>query len=517
MIRQHLKETFTTLFETSPFSGDEPVVIEPPKNPEWGDFATPLAFTLARRLKRAPKQIAEDLADYFNAESAGAWTVEPMNGFLNITLADDGLFKLFSSLSTTPHVFPAVSGQTNLEYVSANPTGPLHIGHGRWAVIGSVLANLLKYVGTDVSQEFYVNDAGNQIALFRESVAAAKAGEDIPENGYHGAYIATLTEADDPLTAMLTAQKKTLAAVGVTFDTWFSEKTLHESGVIQQTLDDLLESGDAYKSEGAIWFKSSKYGDEKDRVLVKSDGATTYFLADIAYHADKLGRGFDRLINIWGADHHGYVPRVSAAIQSLTHKDPSPLTVVIGQLVSLKRDGQPVRMSKRTGEMITLDEVVEEIGADATRYFLIHKGQDTPLDFDLDLAKKKSSENPVFYIQYAHARLCTVLAKLGDASADDTTPVSLDDRALEPKERALFLYGLQLYDELWLASQNLNPAKVAHYAFDLAKHFHHFYEACPVMKAEPSVQAQRRVMLIQTRFILQTCLDILGISAPESM
>ena len=420
----------------------------------------------------------------------------------------------FLILAVTPYEFPKSVGRFNLEYVSANPTGPLHIGHGRWAVIGSVLASLMQYVGADVRTEFYVNDAGNQINLFKSSVESVKNDEPIPENGYHGSYISDLSNSDkDPLELMLIIQKETLSRIGVNFDLWFSEKSLHDSNSLKRTLDILLESGDAYKKDSAIWFKSTAYGDDKDRVLVKSDNSMTYFLADIAYHRNKLERGFTHLINIWGADHHGYVPRVKAALSALLSRSNCPLTVIIGQLVSLRRDGQPVRMSKRTGEMITLDEVVDEIGVDATRYFLIHKSQDTSLDFDLTLAKSQSSDNPVFYIQYAYARICTLLSKFDKSSLPELAKLT----SLHKSERNLITLSLQVYDELWLASKNLNPSKVAHYVYDLAKSFHYFYETCPIHSAADNLKSQRYTVLVQVQYVIGICLDILGITKQESM
>lgn len=512
MIKDNIRQVLMQSLETLNFVVDGTLLIEKPKHDSHGDFSTNVSFMLTKTLKKSPKYIAELLCDTFNKEVKGSFRFEPLNGFINIYVSDTWLWDHFVNMAQKPN-FDVGDKKILLEYVSANPTGPLHIGHGRWAVLGSALSNLLGYVGYTVLSEFYVNDAGNQVTLFNESVKAMKEGISIPENGYHGSYIYDLAQQDtDPVKQNMDGQKSILKRVGVDFDCWFSEKTLHDSGEIEQALTSLKNKGFTYISDAALWFKSTEFGDEKDRVLVKADGTYTYFASDIAYHYNKIRRGFNSLINIWGADHHGYVARVKAAVRALLGDQYEVVfTIMIGQLVSLMREGEPVRMSKRTGEMISFEEVIDEIGVDATRYFLVDKSPDTHVEFDLDLAKKKSSENPVFYIQYAHARICSVFRKIKLESCA-VNLVQLDE-----KERTLVKHCILFYDDIYEASQQLAPYKVAAYAFNLARCFHHFYEVCPILKGDKEMQAQRLTVLKHVQFVLVECLGILGLSAPESM
>ena len=490
------------------------ILLELPKNAGYGDYATNIAFSLTKEWRMSPQQAAEKLCDAISThpEFANRVLFNVQNGFINLRLTDAFLW----SHQNQPIQFPETQESTLLEYVSANPTGPLHIGHGRWAVLGSTLFNLLSYVGIPVKSEFYINDSGNQIVKFYNSVDAARKGEAIPEDGYHGAYIQDLAASEkDPLQANLDHHKETLLKLGITFDAWFSEKTLHESGEVMSTIEQLKKANMTYENEGALWFKSSEFGDDKDRVLIKAGGALTYFAVDIAYHQDKVKRGFSRLINIWGADHHGYVNRVRAGVAALFGKEflvESHFHIMIGQLVSLMRGGEPVRMSKRTGDMITLDEVIDEIGSDATRFFLVNKGPDTHIEFDLELAKTKSAENPVYYIQYAHARLSGILKKI-----TQKPDAVLATTELNPTERQLLLHALQMSDVLWEAAQHLVPHRVAQYAFQMARYIHLFYETCPIAQADPKDQEKRLLILTTAQKTLAEALSILGISAPTEM
>lgn len=489
--------------------------IEIASNTTYGDYASNVALQLAKTLRNNPKLLAQEWADSFSKNDSSPFIFSALNGFLNIKLTDPFLATLILEKTEQPIRFSPQTQPLLLEYVSANPTGPLHIGHGRWAVLGHVLENLLKTVGYSVDTEFYINDTGNQIALFYESVNAAKAQKSIPENGYRGHYIYELAAAEkDPLQSNIDSQKAVLDRLGVQFKTWFSEKSLHDSGAVKATLDTLKKSPHTYTQDGALWFKSTDFGDDKDRVLIKADGNVTYFLVDLAYHQNKIEkRGYTRLINIWGADHHGYVQRVRAGIIALCgeqFQSPEKFKVLLGQLVNLYRNGEPVRMSKRTGDMISLEEVVEEIGSDASRYFLIEKNPDSPIDFDLEVAKKTTFENPVYYIQYAHARICSILAKVPFVLTE--TPASFSE-----SERTLILTCLHLEDELLEAAQAQAPYRIAHYTLELAKAFHAFYEKCPILKAPPAEQAQRLRIIKLTQKTLQICLTILGISAPEKM
>lgn len=513
MIKQYIKDKLLVAL-SSQLPETISLFLENPKHENHGDYALTVAFQLAPLLKKSPIQIAVDLSSHLSSQEQLNTMFEffPINGFINIRLKD----AFFEDLLLNPMVYkPRETEKVCLEFVSANPTGPLHIGHGRWAVLGSVLSNILSFVGYKVENEFYINDAGNQIDLFYKSVEAIKQGVDIPENGYHGDYIRSLAhQQEDPLLLQLEQQKGVLKTLGVSFDTWFSEKELHKSGAVEDALSSLKTVGWTYEKDGALWFRSSDLGDSKDRVLVKADGKLTYFAVDIAYHFNKLGRHFDRLINIWGADHHGYVSRVKAAVKALKSDidlDTS-FIIIIGQLVNLLRDGEPVRMSKRTGDMISLEEVIDDIGVDATRYFLVSKSSDTHIEFDLELAKKKSAENPVYYIQYAHARICTLLLKVGNIDSNNTT---LD--AFLPEERILLCKLIQFYDEVELAAVQYAPYKLAQYAYDLSKLFHSFYEACPVASASDSEKYKRYLIVNFVQSTLVQCLTLLGISAPDSM
>ncbi len=493
----------------------ESIVIEYPKNPDHGHFATTVAFGLAKALRQAPVAIANRLAEA--APERPEWSgirVTPLNGFINFRLSDSLLWEWSSQPVFS--LIPLVTDPKRilLEYVSANPTGPLHIGHGRWAVIGSCLASLLRAVGHEVSTEFYVNDAGVQIRNFRNSVGAVAAGLPVPDDGYHGSYIRDLVGAADPVDAMQAQQRDTLARIGTQFDRWFSEQTLH-SGAVESGIRRLRELGVIDDRDGAVWFRSTEFGDDKDRVLIKQDGTYTYFAVDIAYHADKLDRGYDQFINIWGADHHGYVSRVRAATQALgglQWADPTRFTIIIGQLVSLLKGGEPVRMSKRTGEMVTLDEIVDEIGPDAVRFYLAMKSPDTPIEFDLDVAAAQSAENPVYYVQYAHARICAVFRKL---ALDPPTHAELSE--LNDSERQVLLACLQYHDEVLGAARAMAPNRLVGFLIELARAVHGMYEASPILKATPALQSQRLFVLDRARQCLQAGLSLLHISAPQHM
>lgn len=492
------------------------VALEEPKNPEHGDYATNIALRLTKKLKKSPKIIAQELIEKIQPTTSD-FIFSEINGFINIRINDARLWNELDKITPNygkPNLDIERSRNAQiekilLEYVSANPTGPLHIGHGRWAVIGDILARVLAYGGHDITKEFYINDAGNQINNFVDSVNAVKNGLPIPEDGYHGAYISELAASDDPVQAMLSQQKETLKNIRSEFDNWFSEKTLHQSGAIEKTLDALRAKNAVYENEGALLFRSTDFGDDKDRVLIKSNGEKTYFTADIAYHQNKLARGFTRLINIWGADHHGYIARVRAAIKALGGGE--PLQVILGQLVNLFRDGEPVRMSKRTGEMITLQEVVDEIGVDATRYFLAMRSPDTALDFDLGLAKKQSNDNPVYYVQYAHARICSILRQ-----SIPELPETVFAK-LEPSERILILKLIHLPEEISEIAQTYNIHRLCSYAQELAALFHNFYHECKVISEDKQTTANRMKLIRSVQIVLKIILDLLAITAPEKM
>ncbi|MDR2428183.1 MAG: arginine--tRNA ligase [Candidatus Margulisbacteria bacterium] len=529
-----VRQEIQTIFAQAIGNG-EPAPLEEPKNLDYGDYATNIALHLAKPLKKAPKVIARELASKLAAQTAD-FIFSEINGFINIRVSDrrlfqelakitpdygkpdpDMLFAPFGSAQGAPPTAPRRQ-KILLEYVSANPTGPLHIGHGRWAVIGDVLARTLVYCGQQVTREFYINDAGGQIANFVDSVQAVRQNQPVPENGYHGAYIQELAKlAADPVQTMLDQQKATLQNIRSEFDSWFSEKTLHESGAVDSALEilrrkNLLYTG-ANEYTGALVFRSTDFGDDKDRVLVKSNGEKTYFTADIAYHQNKLDRGFDRLINIWGADHHGYIARVRAAIEALTGRK-NVLQVILGQLVNLFRGGAPVKMSKRTGELITLQEVIEEIGVDAARYFLAAARPDTALDFDLELAKKQSNDNPVYYVQYAYARICSILRQ---AEIPRGQVMASPPDKLETAERMLILKMIRLPEEIETIARNYAIHRLCAYAQELAALFHNFYHECRVISEDIQTTARRLQIIQAAQTILKIIFDLLAVKAPEKM
>ncbi|MBM3269640.1 MAG: arginine--tRNA ligase [Candidatus Sericytochromatia bacterium] len=523
------------------------VQVERTRNPAHGDYASNVAMTLARPARRAPAQIAAAIAGRLECDGLLARVDVAAPGFLNVTLAEDAL---------TARVREVLAGgaaygrsqvgrgeRIVLEYVSANPTGPLHVGHGRWAVLGSSLASLLRWAGFTVHEEFYVNDFGNQLQNLGKSLYYRVHGLPLPEGAtdlYAGAYVEEAAEAarktipdlpglseaaqverlaDFGRDYFIAQQEAVLERLGANFDHWFSERDLHRSGEVAQALDLLKERGEIEEREGALWLLSSKYGDSEDRVVVRSDGRPTYLAADIAYHWDKLRRGHQRLINIWGADHHGYVARMKAAIAALGH-DAASLEVLLGQLVKLFRGGEEVRMSKRAGNIVTIDEVVDEVGVDATRYFLVARSADTQIDFDLDLAVKESADNPVFYVQYAHARICSIW-RMGqeqgllpaDLGAVDLAPLA------HPDERKLMLDLAQFPDEVAAAAVAREPHRITRYAQELATDFHQFYTNCRVLnEAQPALTAARLALVAASRTVLANALSgILKISAPERM
>lgn len=521
------------------------VVLEVPPQKEFGDFATNFAMQAAKSLRCNPRAAAEAVVDRIDcpyierAEIAGP-------GFINLYLRPDWVYKLLRAILDEGDDYGSIRQEhpekIQLEYVSANPTGPLHVGHGRGAAVGSSLANLMKAAGYDVTREYYINDAGNQIENLALSVNARYLSLlgvecEFPENGYHGTDITEtaqriahiygdkflkLKEAERlqafktlALKEKLAALKEDLQAFNVDFDVWFSERTLHEEGCIKAACDFLCEKGYMYEHEGALWLKSTEYGDDKDRVVIRENGVPTYLAADIAYHRNKFERGFDHVINLWGADHHGYIARMKAAVGSLGYR-PEQLEVLILQMVSLYRNGEPVKMSKRTGQSVTLNELIEEVGTDAARFFFIMRSIDSQLDFDLTLATEKSSENPVYYVQYAHARICSILRQIEEEkiSVDESAPLT----SLREEVETTLIKKLGEYPELVAgAARERAPHRIAHYLYDLAGLFHSFYNQCRILGVEPEAQQARLLLVIAVRRALRHALAILGISAPERM
>lgn len=540
------KAALTAMEKGTVKEGELPeVLLEVPPQKEFGDFASNFAMQSARSLKCSPRVIAQAVIDNLDcayiekAEIAGP-------GFINFYLKTNWLSDLFANIVKAGENYGNLTAPTDekiqIEYVSANPTGPLHVGHGRGAAVGSSLANLMKAAGYNVTREYYINDAGNQINNLAASVNARYLeafGIDVefPENGYHGHDIIDTAERikriygdkflhmDEAerieqfrtiaLKEKLAALKEDLEAFNVTYDVWFSEQTLHDANKIKEACDYLTERGYMYEKDGALWLKATEYGDDKDRVVIRDNGVPTYFAADIAYHRNKFERGFDRVINLWGADHHGYIARMKAAVGALGY-NPDQLEVLILQMVSLYRNGELVKMSKRTGQSVTLNELIEEVGTDAARFFFVMRSIDSQLDFDLTLATEKSNENPVYYIQYAHARICSIFRQLKEAGIEEAADADYS-LLTEPTEAEL-IKKLGEYPEL-IASAAKERAvhRVAHYVHELAGLFHSFYNQCRILGVDPELQQARIKLVKATQHVLSHALNILGVSAPERM
>ena len=525
-------------------TGELPEVsLEVPPKKEFGDFATNFAMQSAKIFRTSPKKIAEEIKSRLDAnfiekvEIAGA-------GFMNFYLKSDVIYSELKNIYDAENFgqLPPKNNPTiQVEYVSANPTGLLHVGHGRGAAAGSAIVNILRAAGYNVESEYYINDAGNQMENLAKSVNARYLellGQTVefPEDGYHGADIIDTTKKiierdgdkylslpeDERLKIFqdlayadkLAELKKDLAAFRVEFDTWFSERTLHPEK-INDAIKVLRDKGEIYEKDGALWLGSEKYGDDKDRVVVRDNGVPTYLAADIAYHKNKFERGFGTLINLWGADHHGYIARVKAAMTALGF-DADKLKVLLLQMVSLYRGGELVRMSKRTGESITLRELMEEVGTDAARYFFLMRSIDSQLDFDLDLAKKQSSENPVYYIQYAHARICSIFRQAEEVGLklDDAPKFSMMTTAAEiDLINKIFEYP----EEIEKAALEFAPQRIARYAYDLAAQFHSFYRDCRILGVDVELAKARLGLIKVTAHAIKHALNLLGVSAPTSM
>lgn len=526
-------------------AGDLPdIVLEVPPKKEFGDFSTNFAMQSARVFHKNPRQIAEELTKRLS----GDWldhTQIAGPGFLNFYLKGNVLYDSFQTILQAGDTFGQLPKKTapkiQVEYVSANPTGPLHVGHGRGAAAGSALVNLLRVAGFPVQSEYYINDAGNQMNNLARSVNArylellGKSVE-FPEDGYHGQDIIDTAQRiidkngdkylnmsenerleifrDLAYVEKLATLKEDLASFNVTFDNWFSERTLHPEAV-QAAVKILKDNGNIYEKDGALWLKSTAYGDDKDRVVIRDNGVPTYLAADIAYHHNKYERGFDRLINIWGADHHGYVCRVKAAMQALGH-DASKLTVLLLQMVALFRGGELVKMSKRTGQSVTLNELMEEVGTDAARYFFLMRSLDSQLDFDLDLAKKKSNDNPVYYIQYAHARIHSIFRQAAETGLKLSEKPELS-LLVDESEIDLIKKIEEYPEEIERAAKDYAPQRIARYSYDLASLFHSFYNKCRIMGVETKLAEARLALVTVTAHVIKHSLGILGVSAPERM
>jgi arginyl-tRNA synthetase len=523
------------------------VAIERPRNRAHGDYATNIALRLAKTAGMPPRAVAELVAEELRAQP-GIDTVEVAGpGFLNITLAKSALGQIAVRAVAAGDAYgrtDVLAGQRiNLEFVSANPTGPIHIGGTRWAAVGDALARLLQASGAEVTREYYFNDAGAQIDRFARSLQAAAVGQPVPEDGYAGAYIDDiaaqvvaaepgLLERDDAeqlavfraggVELMFAEIRSSLADFGVAFDVYFSERTLHESGALDKALARLREQGHVVEADGAVWLRTTDFGDDKDRVLIKSDGEPTYFAADCAYYLDKRSRGFDKVVIMLGADHAGYVGRYKALVAAMGDDPEEHLEILLGQLVNLVRDGEPVRMSKRAGTVVLLADLVEAVGPDAARYALARSSVDQQIDLDLDLWSRKSNDNPVFYVQYAHARIASVLRNAADLglALGEASDVDVAELA-HPRESDLLRAIGEFPRVLAGAAELRAPHRVARYLEELAGTYHRFYDSCRVLPRgdeEAGPQNTARLWLCAaTATVLRNGLTVLGVHAPERM
>jgi len=518
-----------------------PSLDRPPK-PELGDYSSNAAMLLAAPLGENPRAVAERLRAELERDLGGSGSLERIEvagpGFVNFFLSDAWYQRALTALvAAGEDLGPAPTASPErvlVEFVSANPTGPLHVGGGRHAAYGDALVRLLEAVGHEVEREYYVNDAGAQIDRFAASIAARMTGVEPPEDGYAGEYVAELAtrvagEGIDPadtkalgrrgVELMLEEVRGTLERFGVRYDTWFSEGDLYERGEVEAALADLDKRGHTYRHEGALWLRTTAFGDDKDRVLIRANGEPTYLAADVAYHWDKLQRGFGRLIDVLGADHHGYVARVRAAIEALGAA-PESFEALIMNLVHIVEGGERAQMSKRSGDFVSLDELLDDIGVDATRWFMLWRSHETTVDLDLELARSQSSENPVYYVQYAHARIASILRKAG--AAGEEAGAGLDPEApgapIEPSERALIKRLLEFPDEVRESAARRAPHRICAYSTAVAADFHAFYRDCQVVGAEgEGVERSRLALCLSTKRTIAAALGLLGISAPERM
>jgi arginyl-tRNA synthetase len=525
----------------------EATTVERPRNPEHGDYASTLALQLGRKAGVAPRELAAALAEELGARP-GIKSVEIAGpGFLNIRLdaAAAGVLArdIVLAAGEYGHTDRLADQRINLEFVSANPTGPVHIGGVRWAAVGDALSRLLRAAGADVGTEYYFNDAGSQIDRFARSLYAAAKGEPVPEDGYGGAYIgeiaeAVKAEAPDVLSLderaalevfrvegvklMFAEIKASLAQFGVHFDTYFNEKDLHERGELDEALNRLREQGHIYENEGATWLRTTEFGDDKDRVLRKSDGDWTYFAADCAYYLDKRKRGFDRIVIMLGADHHGYIGRMRAMAACFGDDPDTNLEILIGQLVNLVRDGEPVRMSKRAGTVVTLEDFVDALGVDAARYALARYSSDSTIDIDIDLWTRATRDNPVYYVQYVAARTANVACNAADVGLTRGEPAGFHPELLSHEKENELLKALGEYPAVVASAAELRePHRVARYLEEVAGAYHRFYDRCRVLPVgdEPITDLQRARLWLNdaTRTVIANGLGLLGVSAPERM
>jgi len=523
-------------------------VVEVPKDKAHGDLATNAAMQLTRLAKRNPRQIAEAILEHLDRKSAMIESAEVAGpGFINFRLDKSYLYPVIGEVLRAGENYGRVNigggRKVQVEFVSANPTGSLHLGHARGAAVGDALCNVLDFAGYDVTREYYINDAGAQVTNLAKSIEARYRQQlglaaELPEDGYYGEDIIgfakelaeregdrLLSLPDDErlrffreygLTRELEKIRRDLGRFRVRFDNWFSETSLYETGQVEAAVEALRERGMVYEEDGAVWLESTRFGDDKNRVLVKQDGTYTYLTPDIAYHRDKFRRGYDLLINIWGADHHGYIPRMKAAMAALGH-DPDRLVVLIAQMVSLYQNGEKVKMSKRTGKAVTMEDLMDEVGVDAIRYFFTMRSMDSHLDFDMDLAVSTSNDNPVYYVQYAHARICSIFRQAAEQGiAVDHDKADLTRLTAEAEFELLRKLG-ELPREVADAAESHAPHRIIRYVYELASMFHSYYKAERVITDDAAQTGARLALMAAIRIVIANVLRLIGVSAPERM
>ena len=555
-VQRELAELFRDALERAATAGalalDPDAIPEPalerPRLAEHGDWATNVALALARAAKAAPRTVAEAMVAHLKTPDWVEAVEVAGPGFVNVRLAhrwfEDLVRRVLSAGAGFGRIDLGGGERVNVEFISANPTGPLHVGNARLGPTGDALANLLAATGHWVEREYYLNDTGTQIELLGASVEAAylrRLGRpaEPPVDGYKGSYIGELAGqlaaeqgtapadldaaerrawiAEWAYRRMLELIKRTLARLGVTFDVWFSERTLHESGAIDAAVAELRERGVVEDRDGAVWLRSTLFGDDKDRPMIRSNGEPTYFGKDVAYYRDKRARGFERLIFLWGADHHGYVPRLRAVVRAFGDPE-GTAEFVIGQLVSLVRAGEPVRMSKRAGDIVTVDDLIDEVGKDAARYTMLRFSVDTPMEFDIEAVTRQSMDNPVYYVQYAHARIASVIRQAGEVGFTPDPPEAADLSLLEHPLEQVLLRRIAGYEEtVVLASTQRAPHRLTRYLEELAAAFHRFYGECRVITDDAALSSARWWLCMATRQVLANTLGILGVTAPERM
>ena len=513
--------------------------LDRPPKAEFGDYSSNAPMLLAPVLRQQPREVAERLADRVRGRLGGALDRAEVAGpgFLNLFMSDEWYRAAVAAAVEAGDDYgrgrPEQPERVMVEFVSANPTGPSNAATGRHAAYGDSLARILAFAGHDVAREYYVNDAGSQVQRFAESIRARARGEDPPEDGYHGEYVRGLADQIDGaadmeldelmrrgVELMVEGMRTTLERYRVHFDRFYFESEIHDAGGVEAAIERLRENGHVYESEGATWLRSTALGDDKDRVLRRGSGEYTYFAVDIGYHLGKLEREFGRMINVLGADHHGYVARMKAMWQALG-RDPDTLELLIMQLVNLLEGGQRAQMSKRAGTIVTLDELIDDIGVDAARFFMLQRSHDTTLDLDLQLAREQSQENPVYYVQYAHARIASILRKAGEERVEAALAADLagSDEVLHPSARALVKRLLELPAEVTQAAERRGPHRMTVYAHDVAQAFSAFYRDCRVVGAaeEGGDEDFRIALAVVAKRVIARALDLLGVEAPESM